>query len=126
VQNSTSDPRFGHQNYTIKKKLLQAFGATLYLYGPGEQLVLWGAQKAFKLKEDLRFYADESKTQEVLRVGARSIMDFSAAYDVFDSQTNEKLGAFKRKGWKSSFVQDTWILMDVQDREIGQVRKIPR
>lgn len=119
----SSDARFGFESYIIKRKLLQAFGATLYLYGPNEQLVMWGAQKAFKLKEDLRFYSDDTKTHEIIRVAARSILDFSAAYDVFDSQTNQKIGAFKRKGMMSSFVQDSWILMDAHDREIGQVRE---
>lgn len=119
----STDPRFGFERYTISRKFLQAFGATLYLHGPNEQLVLWGAQKAFKLKEDLRFYTDDTKTQEILRIGARSILDFSAAYDVFDSLTNTKIGAFKRQGLKSSFIQDTWILMDAQDHEIGQVQE---
>lgn len=114
-----SDPRFNHQNYVITKKLLQAFGGTFYLYDPQENLVLWASQKAFKLKEDFRIYSDENKTQELLRVGARSILDFSAAYDVYDSATNQKLGAFKRQGLKSSFVQDTWTLMDWNDAEIG-------
>jgi hypothetical protein len=121
--NKSSDARFAHTQYIIKRKALQAFGATLYLYGPNEQLVLWGARKAFKLKEDLRFYTDDTKTEEVLRIAARSIMDFSAAYDVFDSRTNQKIGAFKRQGLKSQFVQDTWIIMDAGDREIGQVQE---
>ncbi len=114
-----TDPRFNHQNYVITKKLMQAFGGTFYLYDAQENLVLWASQKAFKLKEDFRIYSDENKTQELLRVGARSILDFSAAYDVYDAATNQKLGAFKRQGLKSSFVQDTWTLMDWNDAEIG-------
>ena len=114
-----TDPRFGHQNYVITKKLLQAFGGTFYLYDPNENLVLWASQKAFKLKEDFRIYSDENKSQELIRVAARSILDFSAAYDVYDSATNQKIGAFKRQGMKSSFLQDTWTLMDWNDAEIG-------
>jgi hypothetical protein len=117
------DARFSHTHYSIKRKLLQAFGATFYLYDSNENLILWAEQKAFKLKEDLRLYADDQKSRELLRISARSIMDFSAAYDVYDSTTNQKLGAFKRKGLQSSFVQDTWILMDNNDREIGQIQE---
>ena len=117
--NGSSDPRFHHQSYVITRKMLQAFGGTFYLYDAQENLVLWASQKAFKLKEDFRIYSDENKSQELLRVAARSILDFSAAYDVYDSQTNQKLGAFKRQGLKSSFVQDTWTLMDWNDAEIG-------
>ena len=117
--NRSSDPRFGHRNYVITKKLMQAFGGTFYLYDPQENLVLWASQKAFKLKEDFRIYSDENKSQELLRVTARSILDFSAAYDVYDAATNQKLGAFKRQGLKSSFVQDTWTIMDARDQEVG-------
>lgn len=119
----SSDARFAHTTYIIKRKALQLLGATLYLYGPGEQLVLWGAKKAFKLKDDLRFYSDDKQTDEVLRIGARSIMDFSSAFDVFDSHSDQKIGAFKRKGWKSVLVQDTWVIMDTQDQEVGQVQE---
>lgn len=118
-RDSAPDSRFNHQNYVITKKLLQAFGGTFYLHDLNENLVLWASQKAFKLKEDFRIYSDENKTQELLRVSARSILDFSAAYDVYDAQTNQKLGAFKRQGLKSNFVQDTWTLMDWNDAEIG-------
>ena len=119
----STDARFGYERYIIKRKAMQAFGATLYLYGPDEQLIMWGQRKAFKLKEDLRFFNDDTQAQEIIRVAARNYIDFSAAYDVFDSQTNQKIGAFKRKGLKSSLVQDSWIVLDTQDREIGQVQE---
>lgn len=119
----STDARFGYERYIIKRKAMQAFGATLYLYGPDEQLIMWGQRKAFKLKEDLRFFNDDTQSQEIIRVAARNYIDFSAAYDVFDSQTNQKIGAFKRKGLKSSFIQDSWLILDTEDREIGQVQE---
>lgn len=123
TSDSVGDARFSHSRYAIKKKWLQLLGASFYLYDPSENIVLFGAQKAFKLKEDFRLYADENKQSELLRMAARSIMDFSAAYDVYDSQTEQKIGAFKRQGLKSSFVQDTWVLMDVNDNVIGQAQE---
>ena len=103
----SSDTRYSYQSYIIKRKIMQAFGATLYLYGPDEQMVMWGQRKAFKLKEDLRFFTDDTQSQELIRVGARNILDLSATYDVFDSQTNQKIGTFRRKGLAPAFVQDT-------------------
>ncbi len=119
----STDSRFGYERYHIKRKIMQAFGATLYLYGPDEQLVMWGQRKAFKIKDDLRFYADDTQSQEIIRVAARNILDFSSAFDVFDSQSNQKIGAFKRKGLKSALVQDTWLILDTEDREVGQVQE---
>jgi len=76
--------------------------------------------KAFKLKEDIRLYTGEDMRTEVLTVKARSIIDFSAAYDVFDPVKNEKVGALKRKGLKS-ILKDEWIVMDSTDRELGTI-----
>ena len=39
-------------------------------------------QKRFKFKEDIRFYADDSKTQELMRLKARQRFDPRARYDV--------------------------------------------
>jgi uncharacterized protein YxjI len=63
--------------------------------------VLFSEQKMFKLREDIRVFSDEQKSQEVLAIKARQIIDFSAAYDVVDSTSGEKVGALRRKGLKS-------------------------
>ena len=46
---------------------------------------MFSEQKMFRLREDIRVYSDESKSQEVLSIKARQILDFSAAYDVVDT-----------------------------------------
>ncbi|MCI0353793.1 MAG: hypothetical protein L0099_01960 [Acidobacteria bacterium] len=79
-------------------------------------------QKLFKLKEDIRLYTDESMTQELLSVKARSILDFSTAYDVVDARDQSKVGTLKRKGLKS-LVQDEWIIMDAADQDIGRIHE---
>ncbi len=78
--------------------------------------------KAFKLKEDIRLYTDETMTAELISIQARKILDFSAAYDVVDSATGRKIGALKRKGWKS-LMRDEWIIMDANDNEIGGIQE---
>lgn len=79
-------------------------------------------QKLFKLKEDIRLYTDESMKQELLLIRARSIIDFSAAYDVTDAQTQQKVGALKRKGMKS-ILRDEWLILDAADKEIGLLQE---
>jgi hypothetical protein len=76
----------------------------------------------FKLKEDIRAYTDEERTQEVLYIQARSIIDFSAAYDVIDSAYGTKVGVLRRKGWRS-FAQDEWEVLDAQDQPMGILRE---
>ncbi|MBP7866761.1 MAG: hypothetical protein KA419_12520 [Acidobacteria bacterium] len=116
------DDRFRYPAYLVRKKILKLFGGEFRVYDPLGNLVFLSKQKAFKLREDIRLYTDESMSREVLAVNARQILDFSAAYDVFDSGTKTKVGALKRRGFKS-LVRDEWIVMDPWDREIGRVRE---
>ncbi len=112
--------RYAHTQYLLRKQMLKLLGASFRIYDPSGNLAFYVHQKAFKLREDIRVYADEAKTTEMLVISARQIMDFNAAYDVVDSLTGQKIGAFKRKGW-SSMIRDEWIVMDNADREIGKV-----
>jgi hypothetical protein len=82
--------------------------------------VLFSEQKMFKLREDIRVYADESRAQEVLMVKARQIIDFSAAFDVVDSATGQKAGALRRKGF-ASLLRDEWEILDTGDNVIGRL-----
>jgi hypothetical protein len=79
---------------------------------------MFSEQKMFKLREDIRVFADENKSQEVLQIKARQIIDFSAAYDVVDSAYNQKVGALRRKGMKS-ILRDEWEVLDANDQVIG-------
>ena len=104
--------------YLMRRKFLKLFGNEFKVFDPAGNLVLFSKQKAFKLREDIRVWTGEDMQNEVLWIQARKIIDFSAAYDVIDSTTGQKVGAFKRKGLKS-IVRDEWILMDANDVEIG-------
>ena len=113
------NPIFQFPNYLLRRQAIALTGKFRF-YDPAGRLVLFSEQKMFRLKEDIRIYGDESKTQEVLSVKARQIMDFSAAYDVVDTQMNQKVGALRRKGW-SSLVRDEWEVLDAGDNVIGKL-----
>jgi hypothetical protein len=108
--------------YTIRRKVLKLFGGAFYLYDAQENIVGYSQMKAFKLKEDIRLYTGEDMQTELLTIQARQILDFSAAYDVIDATTRTKVGALKRRGWKS-VVQDEWIVMNPQDHDIGTIQE---
>lgn len=122
--NSTSAPQATQalSEFTIRRKVFTLFGASFHIYNPDGSLFGYCRQKAFKLKEDIRVYSDESMQTERLRIAARQIIDFSAAYDVISSATNQKVGAFKRKGW-SSMISDTWLVLDPSDQEFGKIEE---
>jgi len=108
--------------YTIRRKVLTILGAKFHVYDGHGQLIGFSKQKAFKLKEDIRFYADETMSEEKMLIQARQIVDFAAAYDVVDSQNGQKLGACRRRGWKS-IMRDSWEILDENDNPIAKVQE---
>jgi len=110
---------FSFDRYLLKRQVF-ALAGKFRFFDPNGGLVLFSEQKMFKLREDIRVYSDESKTQEVLMIKARQIIDFSAAFDVVDSATGQKVGALRRKGF-ASLLRDEWVILDVGDNVIGKL-----
>jgi hypothetical protein len=108
---------FQYDHYLLKRQVLALTGI-IRIYNPYGQMVLFSQQKMFKLKEDIRVYTDETLSQELLYIQARQIIDFSAAYDVVDSQVGTKVGVLRRKGFRS-IVRDEWEVLDASDQPIG-------
>lgn len=110
---------FQFPSYLIKRQAIALTGRFRF-YDPSGRLVLFSEQKMFKLREDIRVYADENKSQEVLSIKARQIMDFSAAYDVVDTAMNQKVGALRRRGLQS-ILRDEWEVLDAKDNVVGKL-----
>lgn len=114
------DP-FTANKYYAKKKLLKLFGGEVRIYDENRtNLLFFVKQKAFKLKEDITVFADESQSRPLLKIQARSILDFGTTYDVTDVVTNQKVGAIRRKLLKS-ILRDEWAILDASDKEFGTV-----
>ncbi|MDZ4742959.1 MAG: GYF domain-containing protein [Verrucomicrobiota bacterium] len=116
------DPRFSHPSYWVRRKVFKLLGGAFHIYLPDGSVGFYSELKAFKLKEDIRIYTDESKQQEVLSIKARKILDFSSNYDVFDTSSGQKLGTLRRKGLKS-IIKDEWHILDTLDQEIGKIHE---
>ncbi|HXD11895.1 MAG TPA: hypothetical protein VN653_17645 [Anaerolineales bacterium] len=108
---------FQHPKYLLKRQAIALTGKFRF-YDPMGNLVLFSEQRMFKLREDIRVYSDENKMQEVLSIKARQILDFSAAYDVVDTELNQKVGALRRKGLRS-ILRDEWEVLDAGDNVKG-------
>jgi hypothetical protein len=111
------NPIFQFPNYLLHRQVFALTGKFRF-FDPSGNLVMFSEQKMFKLREDIRVYSDESKTQEVLSIKARQIIDFSAAYDVVDTAYNQRIGTLRRKGW-SSMLRDEWQVLDANENQIG-------
>ena len=110
---------FSHDHYFLKRQVLALTGK-VRIYTPTNELALYSEQKMFKLREDIRVFTNEKKQNEVLWIQARQILDFAAAYDVTDTSKGVKIGAFRRKGFRS-LVRDAWEILDTNDLPIGTI-----
>lgn len=108
---------FQHPTYLLKRQAIALTGRFRF-YDPMGNLVMFSEQKMFRWKEDIRVYADEAKTREVLSIKARQMMDFSASYDVVDTEMNQKVGVLRRKGFRS-LLRDEWEVLDENDNVKG-------
>ncbi|MGC1272207.1 MAG: hypothetical protein WBC44_00765 [Planctomycetaceae bacterium] len=106
------------REYTIRRKIFSLLGTKFHIYDPSDKLIGYCKQKAFKLREDIRIYTDESMREERVAIKARSILDFSAAYDILDGRSGERLGVLKRQGL-ASMLRDQWSVSDQNDTQVG-------
>jgi uncharacterized protein YxjI len=83
---------------------------------PG-QPISFVEQKRFKFKEDIRFYADDSKQQELLRIKARQRFDPRARYDV-TAADGTKIGEIQ-KVFGASLLRSTYALFDGEGNEVA-------
>ncbi len=108
--------------YVARRNFFNFLGVKCEIQTPQGQPFLFVHLKAFKWKEDITVYADVNRTQPLLSIKARQILDFSAAYDVVDVTMNQKLGALRRKGLKS-ILRDEWEILDANDQVVGLIQE---
>ncbi len=96
--------------------------------GSEGHLLGFAEQKRLKLKEEVTFFADESRTRPVFSFKARQRLDVHAEHDVFD-EYGQPLGHF-RKDFAASLLRSTWDLhapgVDAVGRERRPLIALPR
>jgi hypothetical protein len=87
----------------------------------GELLAL-AQQKRMAFKEQVTFYADESRSREVFSFRARKVVDLGSGYDIQDA-AGQQLGTF-RKDFKQSLLRSTFHLEGPGYAGTGQERNV--
>ena len=106
--------------YMIKEKFWKIFGNKFWFEDVNEKRYGFCEQKRFKLKEDIRIYVDESKSQEWLKIKQKQIVDAWGGYDIVDSGSGEHIGTVRRKFW-ASVLRTRWHLLDAAGNEVGML-----
>ena len=74
-------------------------------------------QKKLAIREDIRFYADESESHELFRIKARTILDTGGSrYDVFAG--DEQIGLLHHD-FRKSLIRTTWRVLDADGQEVA-------
>jgi uncharacterized protein YxjI len=83
-------------------------------------------QKKLAIKENIKFFADESETQEIFHIQARTWLDTGGSkYDVVDVQDGT-IGVLEHL-FKQSLLRSTWRISNGAGEEVGraQERSLP-
>ncbi|HEX3081926.1 MAG TPA: hypothetical protein VHQ86_01600 [Candidatus Saccharimonadia bacterium] len=108
----------------MRRKFWKLVGAEIAITDLATGAVVgYTKMKAWKLREDIRIYRDQTMAQELIAIHARQIIDFGATYDVTDSASGAALFSLKRKGFRSAFVRDSWEILDPSGTVVGSVKE---
>jgi hypothetical protein len=82
---------------------------------PAGSPVAFVRQKKLAIREDIRFYRDDSEQEELFRIKARSVLDTGGSrYDVFAG--DDKLGTLHHD-FRKSLIRTTWRVLDANEQE---------
>jgi uncharacterized protein YxjI len=84
---------------------------------PAGPPVAFARQKRMAFREDIRFFADESETQEVFRIKARRVIDVGGRYDVLDA-AGVPIGVLEHQFGKS-LLRTTWRILSTGDEVLA-------
>jgi hypothetical protein len=125
-----STDRFQHDAFFIDQLIRPI--ANLYrisVLGPdgasaGEPLA-FVRQKKLALKEDIRFFADDSEREELFRIKARQLLELRGRYDV-TTPADERIGVLE-KVFGISLLRSTWRVLDAQEQVVAtaQEKSVP-
>ena len=88
--------------------------------GSEGQLLAFAEQRRMKIKEEVNFFADESKTRRVFSFKARQRLDVHAEHDVFD-EFGRPIGMFSKQ-FGASLLRSTWNLYAPGVEAVGTER----
>jgi uncharacterized protein YxjI len=101
----TVDPN-QHDRFILKQKIKLVINQYEFSLPENDQPFCFVEQKRFKFKEDIRFFTDASKSQELLRIKARQRFDPRATYDI-TAADGTKIGEIQ-KVFGASLLRSTY------------------
>jgi hypothetical protein len=117
------DPRFAYDGFRLDQLIRPV--ANLYkvsALAPGDEAgapVAFVRQKKLAIREDLRFFSDESESAELFRVRARQVVDVGGRYDV-TTVAGDRIGVLQRR-FAQTLLRTTWAILDADEGPVADV-----
>lgn len=109
-------------NYPLELSFkILALASQIYIRDANGNLLGYVKQKMFKLKEDIRVFADEGQTDLRFGIKADRVLDFSANYSITDANGN-LLGSIKRKGMRSIW-KAHYMIFDASNQQVMEIHE---
>jgi hypothetical protein len=117
-----TDERFAHDAYFVDQLIRPL--ANLYRIStlgpdgasPGEPLAFI-RQKKLAIKEDIRFFADETEAEELFRIKARAVFEVRGRFDLTTPE-GERIGLLE-KVFGISLLRSTWRIYDANEQQVA-------
>jgi hypothetical protein len=117
-----TDERFAHDAYFIDQLIRPI--ANLYRIStlgpdgasPGQPLAFI-RQKKLAIREDIRFFADETEAEELFRIKARAVFEVRGRFDLTTPE-GERIGLLE-KVFGISLLRSTWRIYDANEQQVA-------
>jgi uncharacterized protein YxjI len=121
-----TDERFAHDAYFVDQLIRPI--ANLYRIStlgadgssPGQTLAIV-RQKKLAIKEDIRFFADETEAEELFRIKARAVFEVRGRFDITTPE-GERIGLLE-KVFGISLLRSTWRIYDANEQQVALVQE---
>lgn len=121
-----TDERFAHDAYFVDQLIRPI--ANLYRIStlgadgssPGQPLA-FVRQKKLAIKEDIRFFADETEAEELFRIKARAVFDVRGRFDITTPE-GERIGLLE-KVFGISLLRSTWRIYDANEQQVALAKE---
>ena len=125
-----TDERFAHDAFFVDQLIRPIVNLyRISTLGPdgssAGQPLAFVRQKKLAIKEDIRFFADESESEELFRIKARAVFEVRGRYDITTPQ-GERIGMLE-KVFGISLLRSTWRIYDAGEQQValGQEKSMP-
>jgi len=113
-------PNLWNQNvYRIRRKVI-ALAQQYYVEDQQGRQIGYSKQKMFKLKEDIRVFANDQMTQELFRIQQTNWSDAWGQFAIIDSASGQAVGHVRRKAL-ASIVRSEWEMYNAANQLVGGI-----